>query len=860
MSNNENTPVNLRGLGTAINKILGLLDSKVDALHTLDNNTDLNSVTDSGMYRIGETYTNGPDSGSSYDYAWGQMLVVHGGVDTVAQLVFPFNETKMVFRTGNPLPVGTGTPGQSTHGEWNEWETVANISDLSKYLPLTGGTVTGEVKIEGVNKDLAIRNTTSGRTARLQSNASELAAILYNWTSDSNYSALILRPETNSATTRLQLNTRSGNTTTSYNVYHEGNLPSAVKANANGEVFAVVESESTEAQTYALFHEGNPPTAEVVGAAKSEEHNIRTFTSLEQIGLSNDDMVQDDFISNIKAINTALGDGDTILYLTTTNADNLHLSVISKLNADMDMNLDGSATLSIKISRTGDVYSAITTDVVYNTMDEAMYIYSCIYNKEANPENDTFSNFVITTHPDGFLPMSGGNVTGELTINGNEVYHTGNNPSYNDLKDKPFYSEISETTSNVLTWDGNTDGLLFVELHEGTGFYKVSDTVLNVEDFIGASITYPNPNEDFNITITEEALNLVVEDLGNAFLVADDILVVKKDNTTIGDVVHPKAGLYFIRTNIGVHPNKLEFASDVFTTTSEVVHPLDPKYLPDTVADKDFVTSKIEAIPTPDVSGQIGTHNTATDAHNDIRLDLSNLNTKLNNFLNVTDTTKDQLSEIIALIEANADSIESITSGKVNVSDIIDNLTTNVANKPLSAAQGVVLRGLISDLQNSLNDFNDRITNGDFDGKDGQDGYTPVKGVDYFDGKDGKDGYTPVKGIDYYTTEEKLALVNEILAEFKSTIKVAKIGEVTLLADAWVIGEENLYSQVVSIEGVTENSQVDLTPSVQQLAVFYNKDLTFVTENDGGVVTVYAIGQKPANDYTIQVTITEVEL
>lgn len=86
----------------------------------------------------------------------------------------------------------------------------------------------------------------------------------------------------------------------------------------------------------------------------------------------------------------------------------------------------------------------------------------------------------------------------------------------------------------------------------------------------------------------------------------------------------------------------------------------------------------------------------------------------------------------------------------------------------------------------------------------------------------------------------------------------SRIGEVTLIADGWN-GEGNLYSQVVSIDGVTENSQVDLTPSVQQLAVFYEKDLTFVTENDGGVVTVYAIGQKPQNDYTIQVTITEVQ-
>lgn len=85
----------------------------------------------------------------------------------------------------------------------------------------------------------------------------------------------------------------------------------------------------------------------------------------------------------------------------------------------------------------------------------------------------------------------------------------------------------------------------------------------------------------------------------------------------------------------------------------------------------------------------------------------------------------------------------------------------------------------------------------------------------------------------------------------------AIISEVKLLSKNWV-GSNNLYSQVVTIAGVTKNSQVDLTPSVEQLVVFHEKDLTFVTENDGGVVTVYAIGQKPENDYTIQVTITEV--
>lgn len=84
------------------------------------------------------------------------------------------------------------------------------------------------------------------------------------------------------------------------------------------------------------------------------------------------------------------------------------------------------------------------------------------------------------------------------------------------------------------------------------------------------------------------------------------------------------------------------------------------------------------------------------------------------------------------------------------------------------------------------------------------------------------------------------------------------IGYVTLLADKWTESGK-IYSQVVEIAGVTKNSQVDLTPSVEQLVIFHDKDLAFVTENVDGVVTVYAIGQKPANDYTIQVTITEVK-
>lgn len=97
----------------------------------------------------------------------------------------------------------------------------------------------------------------------------------------------------------------------------------------------------------------------------------------------------------------------------------------------------------------------------------------------------------------------------------------------------------------------------------------------------------------------------------------------------------------------------------------------------------------------------------------------------------------------------------------------------------------------------------------------------------------------------------------QILGSFNKTS--ARIANVDLLAANW-IGDASPYSQVVEIEGITEYSQVDLTPSIEQLVIFYEKDLGFVTENEDGAVTVYAIGQKPENDYTIQVTITEVQV
>lgn len=98
-------------------------------------------------------------------------------------------------------------------------------------------------------------------------------------------------------------------------------------------------------------------------------------------------------------------------------------------------------------------------------------------------------------------------------------------------------------------------------------------------------------------------------------------------------------------------------------------------------------------------SGTVTSHNVSDTAHSDIRVLIANLASQVATFLDVDDATMDQASEFVAYMKANRSLIESVTTSKVSASDIIDNLETNLANKPLSSAQGVKLKGLYDSLK-----------------------------------------------------------------------------------------------------------------------------------------------------------------
>lgn len=179
--------------------------------------------------------------------------------------------------------------------------------------------------------------------------------------------------------------------------------------------------------------------------------------------------------------------------------------------------------------------------------------------------------------------------------------------------------------------------------------------------------------------------------------------------------------------------------------------------LPNTYTPPTQTAQQVGADPQGTAAAAVSRHDTSVDSHEDLRLELRAINNRLTAFFDSDDQTLDELSEIVAYITSNKSLIDAITTSKVSVADIVNNLTTNVANKPLSAAQGVILKELI-----------DGLSVGKLDAaklpEAVNDALAQAKASGEFDGAPGKDGKTPVKGTDYFTAADKTEIVNQVIA------------------------------------------------------------------------------------------------
>lgn len=169
-----------------------------------------------------------------------------------------------------------------------------------------------------------------------------------------------------------------------------------------------------------------------------------------------------------------------------------------------------------------------------------------------------------------------------------------------------------------------------------------------------------------------------------------------------------------------------------------------------------------------------------------------------------------------------------------------------------------------------------------FKGDRGYQGIQGEKGEQGIQGIQGERGYTPKVSLRYeqntgnlyYESDDILLdedyveskdfatkkFVIDTLSEYANKVAPSP-ASITLYADRWEQNEdETRWHQevVVANADITEYSKIDLQLSAEQIAIFYEKDLAFVAENDGGIITVYCIGQVPENDYVIQATVSEV--
>lgn len=129
--------------------------------------------------------------------------------------------------------------------------------------------------------------------------------------------------------------------------------------------------------------------------------------------------------------------------------------------------------------------------------------------------------------------------------------------------------------------------------------------------------------------------------------------------------------------------------------------------------------------------------------------------------------------------------------------------------------------------------------------------YTPTEVFDYrnkLDNNFGSDNAGKILGIDE---------AGDVVPVHTGSL--ARLSSIQLSASKWVdTGDGITFKQQVDIEDITVNSKIDLQPTPEQLSQLYTAEISLTTINDGGDVTVYAIGAAPTSDYIMQVIISEV--
>lgn len=140
-----------------------------------------------------------------------------------------------------------------------------------------------------------------------------------------------------------------------------------------------------------------------------------------------------------------------------------------------------------------------------------------------------------------------------------------------------------------ITWDGDTTGRVSATREDDEGFalylYKVSDEILTADQIIGATITQVRHGVTQQIVITGE--NISEEEFG--YFTSGSLIATKQGtfNTQDANISIPEPGIYFMSAGGS------EISSFVSSLSNITVHPFDDKCIPNTIARKAELDSRI---------------------------------------------------------------------------------------------------------------------------------------------------------------------------------------------------------------------------------------------------------------------------
>ncbi len=301
-----------------------------------------------------------------------------------------------------------------------------------------------------------------------------------------------------------------------------------------------------------------------------------------------------------------------------------------------------------------------------------------------------------------------------------ELSSTSTNPVQNKVLDAEF--DAISTAMNALdaaidgksdsghnhdsayaTKNHNHDGVYATANHNHDTKYDTKGSASAVQenlDTVSDTLDAHTENTDIHVTTANKTnWNSAYTHSTSAHARADATKVA--DSTTNGNIL-----INGTETNVYSHPNSGVSAGTYKSVTVNAQGHVTAGSNPTTLAGYGITDGETKGT----ASSAVSTHNTSTSAHGDIRDLITGLTTRLNTLANSDDTTLDQMSEIVTYIKNNKSLIDSVTTNKVNVADIVNNLTTNVTNKPLSAAQGVSIKALIDALDLALDSHDANTT------------------------------------------------------------------------------------------------------------------------------------------------------